>query len=192
MGGYGSGWPVWKDTKTTVEACRELDARRLYQEDLLTWGFHWHGAWCWKDAVTGEITSRMGLEIDTRDHGNPWIRLHYCFTTGPNAGEPIDYRVRLTTTPLHFGGEQWWVLCPVKGCGRRVRKLYLPPQGTYYACRHCHDLTYRSCQESDKRLGALLDRYGGDPLAVLNAANAGDVDLILALKATEDIWRDRV
>jgi hypothetical protein len=191
MGGYGSGWPIWKDKKTPVEDCREIDVLELYRDDLLDWDRHWHGSLRWIDVATEEVTSRIGLEIDTRDRGAPWVRLHYHFTTGANAGEDIDYRVRLSTTPLHFGGEQWWMHCPVKGCGRRVRKLYLPPRGTYYACRHCHDLTYRSCQESDKRIGRLLDRFGGDPLAVLNAANAGDVDLILALKATGDIWGDK-
>jgi hypothetical protein len=31
-----------------------------------------------------------------------------------------------------------------------VGKLYLPPGGRYYGCRHCYDLTYTSCQESHK------------------------------------------
>ena len=28
-------------------------------------------------------------------------------------------------------------------CGKRVSKLYLPPQGTKFACRSCHGLRYR-------------------------------------------------
>jgi hypothetical protein len=32
----------------------------------------------------------------------------------------------------------------------RVGKLYLPPDGLYFGCRHCYELTYRSCQESHK------------------------------------------
>jgi hypothetical protein len=28
--------------------------------------------------------------------------------------------------------------------------LYLPPRARYFGCRHCHDLTYTSCQESHK------------------------------------------
>ena len=39
-------------------------------------------------------------------------------------------------------------------CGRRVGKLYLPPGGRYYGCRHCHRLTYSSCQDSHKYDGA--------------------------------------
>ena len=40
-------------------------------------------------------------------------------------------------------------------CGERVGKLYLPPGETYFACRACHNLTYRSCKEHVKRIDAL-------------------------------------
>jgi len=29
--------------------------------------------------------------------------------------------------------------------------LYLPAGSLYFGCRHCYDLTYRSCQDSHKR-----------------------------------------
>jgi hypothetical protein len=35
-------------------------------------------------------------------------------------------------------------------CGRWVGKLYRPPGGRYFACRHCLDLTYVSCQKSHR------------------------------------------
>jgi hypothetical protein len=68
-------------------------------------------------------------------------------------------------------------------CGRRVGKLYLPPGGRYYGCRQCHDLTYTSCQQSDKRVSRLRQ----DPEALdailrgLEQANASQ--LMLAFKA---------
>ena len=75
------------------------------------------------------------------------------------SGERVDYHVRLTTTRPRFGGLRWWFLCPllVQGwpCNRRVGKLYLPPGGRYYGCRHCYDLTYRRVQEHDKRVDFL-------------------------------------
>ena len=53
-----------------------------------------------------------------------------------------------------MGGVRWWFLCTLtcdgRYCGRRVGKLYLPPGGRYYGCRHCYDLTYKSCQLSHK------------------------------------------
>lgn len=40
-------------------------------------------------------------------------------------------------------------------CGRRVGKLYLPPGKDYFRCRVCHNLTYSSVKEHDKRVDAL-------------------------------------
>ena len=56
------------------------------------------------------------------------------------------------------------------GCGRRVRKLYLGPGGTYFACRHCYNLTYESAQTHDPRMSFFLNR----PKAVLAALNRRD------------------
>jgi hypothetical protein len=33
--------------------------------------------------------------------------------------------------------------------------------GKYFACRHCYDLTYTSCQESDSRFSRFLGNYAG-------------------------------
>jgi hypothetical protein len=79
------------------------------------------------------------------------VRLSYTVT---DAGKSVDYHVRLAVTRPHFGGCRWWFLCPLivndRPCGRRVAKLYL--RGKYFGCRHCHDLTYTSCQEHNKRV----------------------------------------
>lgn len=50
-------------------------------------------------------------------------------------------------------------------CGRRVRKLYLPPGGRYFGCRHCYRLTYTSCQEShqyDRLINTIAAEMGID------------------------------
>lgn len=51
-------------------------------------------------------------------------------------------------------GQRRWLACP--NCGRRMFKLYRPPNSQVFACRKCHDLTYRSVQEHDARLDRLL------------------------------------
>ena len=69
-------------------------------------------------------------------------------------------------------------------CNRRVAKLYLPPGGRYFGCRHCYRLTYRSVQEHDKRVDALrrnpaaLNTILADPAAHLLSGRA-----LLAIKA---------
>jgi Domain of unknown function (DUF5679) len=50
--------------------------------------------------------------------------------------------VSIVRTPSEVGGERVWFVCP--RCYRKVRKLYLSPQGEHFRCRLCHDLSYRS------------------------------------------------
>ena len=42
-----------------------------------------------------------------------------------------------------------------------MSKLYLPPEGRYYGCRHRHRLRYTSCQES-RKYGGLFSRIAGE------------------------------
>ena len=121
------------------------------REEILRADVHQRGGWGWRDSRTGAQTSSLTYEVNTLDVTDPWLRLSYTLT---RSGEQADYHVRLTTTRPRFGGLRWWFLCPLslngRTCGRRVAKLYLPPRDRYFGCRHCHDLTYTSCQESHK------------------------------------------
>ena len=98
----------------------------------------------------------MGYEVNTIDMAFPWVRLCYMLT---RTHEHTDYTIRLQTTRPSLGGLRWWFTCPLlrleRACTCRVSKLYLPPGSRYYGCRYCNDLTYQSCQESDKRVSFL-------------------------------------
>lgn len=65
------------------------------------------------------------------------------------ACEMICFPVQVQSTPTQFGGKHWWFTCPVitgdTPCARRV-----PPGARYFGCRHCHELTYQSCQASHR------------------------------------------
>jgi hypothetical protein len=52
------------------------------------------------------------------------------------------------------GGQRTWFRCPM--CGRRMFKLYRPLGSSLFACRGCHNLTYRSVQQHDARLDQLV------------------------------------
>lgn len=69
--------------------------------------------------------------------------------------------------------------------GRRVGKVYLPPGGKYFGCRHCYQLSYRSSQESDKRVSAL--RKNMDVLWGIgeDIESAAPRDLFLYIKALQ-------
>lgn len=149
MGGWGSTRWGWHTKKTTVEECRQLDAARWQREGILAPDRMTAGGWQWSNARTGESEGSIGYLANT-DQSLGIVRLRYTVT--PPRGDPrdIDYTLPAVTTRPHFGGLQWWFQCPGRGCGRRVRKVYLPPRGDYFLCRHCHDLAYTSSQTHDK------------------------------------------
>ena len=78
------------------------------------------------------------------------------------------------------GGKRRWLLCPA--CHKRVGKLYRPLNEVVFACRQCHQLTYRSAQCHDARLDRLLKV----PLEVLQQTIASPKHHIalLGIKAT--------
>jgi hypothetical protein len=149
-----------------VERCLSLDANRWAREGILGPGVHRAGAWGWTYLSGARFT--VHYMVQTTGASGPCVRLTYSWTWN-GVGEPqrADYLVCLTTTRPRFGGLRWWFLCPltVKGrlCNRRVGKLHLPPAARYFGCRHCHDLTYTSCQESHQyeRLLRFLDGLAG-------------------------------
>src|SRR5262245_37562472 len=143
MGGPFSGRWQWHSKATTVEDCRQLDANRWAREKILEPGVHHWGSWAWwRDAARTEQTASIAYEVDTLDLPTAQVRLRYNLT---RTGESLDYAVDLQTTPAGFGGVRWWFTCPLvvngRACQRRVGKLYLPPGGRYFGCRHCYRLT---------------------------------------------------
>lgn len=63
----------------------------------------------------------------------------------------------------NFGGERPWFRCPgvVDGehCNWRVAKLYRPPRGDLYLCRHCYNLGYTTSRTSGDQLKQAELRY---------------------------------
>jgi hypothetical protein len=165
MGGFGSGRHRGRK-KRTVEGCSAIDTTDLRRWGLLVPGTRRSGELNWTRGGGTEPHSRVSYALALGDVDGT-LRLSYA-VVGTN--ERFDYSVRLATTLCHFGGLRWWFVCPlvVDGvpCGRRIRKVYL--SGRYFGCRHCHDLTYTSTQQSDKRVYAAL--RGG-----LGLTGAGDL-----------------
>ena len=187
MGGSGSGRWDFYTKKDVVENCRSLDASRWMREGILVPQVWQQGGRVWTDAQTGKELSSIAYVVDTRATDG-WLRLKYTMTT---TRESLDYRVQLQTTRPYFGGLRWWFTCPLvvngRACRRRVRKLYL--KGSYFGCRICHDLTYRSAQEHDPR----MTKYRKHPELLLELLNTpsgerSTSELLVALKATMPKW----
>lgn len=158
MGGYGSG--QWQSGKNTTSDYRFLDVRRLQRDGLLTPGHNL--TWSWKRG--GETVA--SIQISTKADR---LILNYRHQSGGGDWQPIEYPVWLDWTACTFGGKRVWLLCPAKGCGRRVAVLY---GGTIFACRHCHRLAYASQRESDydratRRADTIRRRLGWEP-GILN------------------------
>jgi len=75
-------------------------------------------------------------------------------TVSAALAHPATDRIAFCFSRGGRGGFRRWFCCPV--CGRRMFKLYRPPGSNVFACRQCHDLTYRCVQEHDKRLDWLV------------------------------------
>ena len=168
MGGYGSGRPR---EKITVEECRTLSIRDLGHRGEFWDGVNIVDELIWTNRRTGERVFSIDYEVDTRNRGDAWIRLQY-----RRNGEAVDYRIRLTTTPMPWGGVHWWFTCPItldgQTCQRRCWKLYLPPGARYFGCRRCYNLTYASSQEAhalDEIYGMMATRMGV-PLSMIKYA----------------------
>jgi hypothetical protein len=178
MGGMGSGWQSAR--KPVVEGCHTIDTADLRRWNMLVPVVTDRlGSFTWRRGEEKEPSSSVSYILTVGD-GSGTLRLLY------RVGEPavsLDYPVRLVTTGCHLGGVRWWLICPLSSngvaCGRRVRKLYL--RGRYFGCRDCHDLTYRSSQESDSRVYAAL-RGGLDLGKFGNFASMSVAQLGFAMK----------
>ena len=149
----------WQQKKTTVEDCSVLDVNMLVRKRSISADNSAKGIISW----TTEAGTAYEMEFEC-DRGRA-LRLRY------QSGSKIyDYVIPLIKTPTKpFGGQHYWFLCPETDydlerdqtivCRKRVGKLYLPPGSTTFACRHCYNLTYRSCQTSHCR-ERLLASFG--------------------------------
>ena len=179
MGGYGSGRLGYGHSKRiTVEKCRHLEVRGLHREGLLKEGLARSASITWRNVWGEEQTS---IELGTSAEQ---VVLTYSLSNRDRDPEQIEYAVPVIWTDCHFGGQRPWLLCPERNCGRRVGKLYLPPGGRYFLCRHCYGLSYKSRQTWNKQaafyrkhpelaLAALRDRRAGHVMAAVKASLKG-------------------
>jgi hypothetical protein len=126
MGGSGSGRRSSYGGKPETADSMPLDLRVIARRGLLIPGnrFSWH----WR--VNGQESA--GITIAVEDGA---LVLSY---RRRRAGDAVDQRVYLQSSPCHLGGSREWFTCPC--CARRVVVLYAP--GQYFACRQCGGLAY--------------------------------------------------
>lgn len=168
MGGYGSTRWGWHRKKTAIEDCLALETTSLLREGLLKREKDVSGVFDWRSRK-----SSVGFSLLWR-HDKPLLRLRYTAI-----GESVDTVYPMIATDPHFGGVRWWFVCPLivngQACRRRVGKLYLPPRGKYFGCRHCYGLSYRSRQEYDKRVAFYRKHPASIKAELLRVKLAGEL-----------------
>lgn len=148
MGGYGSTrWDCHRK-KRTVEGTRHFSLKYLLAGKPPVPG------------RSGTLTWEGGSSIGYVVSPAPAVRLTYSVPSAAGDRQPFDYAVPLVAGKVPNGGAKWWFLCSLsvndRFCGRRCGTMYLPPGQTYFGCRTCHRLAYRSCQTHDKRVSRLV------------------------------------
>jgi hypothetical protein len=146
----------------TVEDCKTITTQFLNEYNYFDGGVRL-GELTWRR--NGEKIGSIGMEISTVED-DEYIRFQYK-QTDRNTGKEIelDYKALLDWTSCYFGGRRWWFICPLitngRVCGRRVGSLHLAGS-EYLGCRHCYNLTYKSCKENHQFDNFLKSR-GVDP-----------------------------
>lgn len=143
MGGYRSG--RWHDHQkaVVVEHCVSVDTALLRRDRLLQNGSV-TGIMTWADSSGGVLKSAT-FSVEQCTTSEAILRL--VFIAGAYAGAGVlRSQVRLASTRPHYGGRRWWFVCP--RCEGLARRLFMPLDKAWLGCRRCHQLTYRSCQES--------------------------------------------
>jgi hypothetical protein len=137
----------------------------------------WNGTLTW--SRNSEKIARIGYQV-IRDENEPSaVRLYYTWND-----TDMSYLVRLNSTPLPWGGSRYWFTCPNTRCNRRVENLYMPPGNPYFACRTCHQLTYRSCQEKGQS-DAFLQSMAAAMQDLYPGMTAKDLETLLDGKYTD-------
>jgi len=148
MGGFGSG--VRAIRKCTVEESWRLRVRDVVEAVARASDRFDHGVVTARTADGGTLWVHAG-----QDHRESTVELGIQLAISyrpPGVWWVVEDTAHLTFTRPWFGGKRWWLACP---CGRRAAALYLPPDATHFRCRTCHDLTYRSVRQHDRRIDAL-------------------------------------
>lgn len=141
-------WPY--SNRYAVEECKSITTKFFKQHHFFSRDVDSQKiSWGKDDEITGTIRIQTSMSST-----EPYIRLFYTVThndTGEKSA--LNYRVMLSSTLCHYGGQRWWFICPLmvngKSCNRRVSALHLS-NSYYFGCRHCLNLTYKSCKKNHR------------------------------------------
>lgn len=146
----------WRE-RCRLEDGLKLDLNRLIRQNLVRPGAAWGSTISWSYRYSGEPFAVGRVSADMSDVSGAWFRIQL---------GALDQRVSLEAAPRHFGGWQWYFLCPQTWLP--VSVLWKPPGGRNFASRLAwgRQVAYGSQFETphDRALSAAQDiryRLGG-------------------------------
>ncbi len=108
-----------------LESGIKLDLNRLARKGFIRpgtatgpVGITWKSNY-WGEVASGVITADMSCIYEG------WFRIRI--------GDDLDQCITLVARPRHFGGHQWYFICPYTN--RRVSVLWMPNGAQRFACR---------------------------------------------------------
>lgn len=103
----------------------KLDLARLARQRIVRYGSRTHGYGIqWTNSYTGELVAAGSISADLGDRNEGWFTIQL---------GSQSQTIRMIARPRHFGGRQWFFVCPVTG--RDARVIWKPPGASRFCSR---------------------------------------------------------
>jgi hypothetical protein len=112
----------------------KLDLNRLIREGSVRPGFS-SGPYVIQWTCSGEVIALVLITANLCDPATSWLRIQ---------APTVDQQITLISCPRHFGGRQWYFICPFEN--KRASVLWMPPGAKEFCSRQAWDgkVAYRS------------------------------------------------
>ena len=110
--------------RVRLENGLKLDLNRLARRGFVQPGAYRGSGISWTNNYTGEQIASGFITADMNGPEEGWFRIQI---------GKLDQSIILISRPRHFGGRQWYFICPFMN--RRVSVVWKPPGARNFACR---------------------------------------------------------
>jgi len=132
-------YPTFPDC---FDECKQVTITSLKRLGFLSFNSTARGSYRWTRG--GQPSGSISTTVSLRDR---YLELSYNY-----GDKPISYRVQLESIPKHFGGCEWYFICPATG--KRCRTLY--GIGELFLSRFAYPSAMYSTQTESKRSREML------------------------------------
>jgi len=110
--------------RITLESGLKLDLNKLRRQGLIRQGTKCGVVIRWTNTYTGEEIAEGIITSPMENKHEGWLRIQL---------GGLDQTIPLVPKPRHFGGYQWYFVCPVMN--RYASILWMPPGGNRFCSR---------------------------------------------------------